>query len=509
MEKRKVIELIRVSTAGQAAEDRASIPAQRAVNQRTAQTYNLTIIRSIELTDVSGASVLLSPEIQNLMQTIADPQIIGVVTREFSRLMRPENFADFGLLQRFVDTNTLLFLPEGPIDFASKTGRLFGTLRAAIAGMERTEIIERIWNAKEAKRRAGGFAQARICLPYGVDFNDGRWFYKPDSENVREAFRLLLSGILSYTEIGRRVGIEPFNLRLILRNPIYTGWRFIDKKRDNSPGAKRTKKDGRQGDRRKISRTPEEVIRIKVIETPLVSENDFAKAQELMNLKRQRHWKTKTGYEHRFVYNGFLICSNCGRIVYTGHCGTDYYVCKGKRLSGEKCQSRYMRRDILDKALDSMIANQFTDRDFLYNLVKACMDKGARVDEDMSRARARLGFQQNSLRVKRQRVVDSFIDGVIDRLERDKRLSVIDSELSKVSGTLLREPPRPITAESIAIALEPFLGWATLGREEKRRILRATGTEIKVADYRIEDLSVIPRSNILSPTDKDSSQLRA
>ena len=138
---KNVIELIRVSTEGQAAEDRAGIPAQRAANRRTAAQNGLKIARTIEIADVSGAAVLRSPEMQELLRLIESPEIHGVVVKEFSRLMRPENFADYALLQAFADTATVLYLPEGPIDFRSKYGRLFGALRAAIAGLERTEIL--------------------------------------------------------------------------------------------------------------------------------------------------------------------------------------------------------------------------------------------------------------------------------------------------------------------------------------------------------------------------------
>jgi len=58
---RKVVELIRVSTEGQAAETSASIPAQRNVNRQTAASFGLTIVRSIEISDVSGAAVLFAP----------------------------------------------------------------------------------------------------------------------------------------------------------------------------------------------------------------------------------------------------------------------------------------------------------------------------------------------------------------------------------------------------------------------------------------------------------------
>src|SRR6185503_7013095 len=113
---------------------------------------------------VSGAAVLLAPEIQELLRLMESPDIHGVVTREFSRLMRPENFSDYALLQAFAESGTQLYLPDGPLDFSSKTGRLLGSVRAAMAGIERTEMLEKIWSAKEEKRRAGGFAQSRVCL---------------------------------------------------------------------------------------------------------------------------------------------------------------------------------------------------------------------------------------------------------------------------------------------------------------------------------------------------------
>src|SRR5207248_3936982 len=103
-------------------------------------------------------------EIQQLVQAMRSPEIHGVVAREFSRVMRPENFQDFALLQAFVNSKTVLYLPEGPLDLNSKTGRLMGTITAAIAGMERTEILERIWGAKEEKRRRGELAQSHIVL---------------------------------------------------------------------------------------------------------------------------------------------------------------------------------------------------------------------------------------------------------------------------------------------------------------------------------------------------------
>jgi hypothetical protein len=71
-----------------AGEDRASLPAQKAICAKIAQQYSLIIVRTVELVDVSGAAVLKTPEMQELLATLERGEIHGVVAREFSRLER-------------------------------------------------------------------------------------------------------------------------------------------------------------------------------------------------------------------------------------------------------------------------------------------------------------------------------------------------------------------------------------------------------------------------------------
>ena len=42
-------------------------------------------------------------------------------------------------------------------------------------------------------------------------------------------------GQTSYYSIGKSLGIDPYSLRVIMRNPIYTGWRVIDKREIHPP----------------------------------------------------------------------------------------------------------------------------------------------------------------------------------------------------------------------------------------------------------------------------------
>ena len=289
------------------------------------------------------------------------PEIHGVVAKEFSRLMRPENFADYALLRVLVDLQAFLYLPDGPIDFSSKSGRFLGTIRAAMAGLERAEILERVWSAKR-KSDVRGNMPSYITLPYGVGYEakTERWFYKAEAEKVCEAFRLLLAGETSYKELGRRVGMDSFNLRIIMRNPIYTGWRVYTQRRDMS-GAIRTKAGGRQSDRPKVKRSPEDVIRVKVLD-PIVAQEHFQKARQILDLKKQNHWRVRPDFQRRFTYSGFLKCGICGNFVtpmLTSR-AIGMYARAVRGLSGNFARKKVWRFATIHTCAESDLRNQLT-----------------------------------------------------------------------------------------------------------------------------------------------------
>jgi DNA invertase Pin-like site-specific DNA recombinase len=494
---KRTLELIRVSTESQAGSDRASIPSQRAINRRTAMAYGLTIVRSIEMSDVSGASVLLAPEMRELLALMNDREIHGVVAREFSRLMRPENFSDYALLQAFSDTNTILYLPEGPIDFSSKTGRLMGTIRAAIAGMERTEILERIWSAKEEKRKAGELGQSKIVLPYGVDYDFAtrKWGYTADALRVKEGFRLLLSGNTNYNEIARALDMSSRTLNRAFRNPIYTGLRVISEKRDMSQAGKGVAVNGRQADRKKIKRTPDEVIRIKVISDPLISEREFEQAQRIMDLKAKSHWRMNSQTEHHFVYNGFLQCV-CGEPVHTqpnsGRRRADYYRCS------MKCGEPYMRRDLLDPHLNRIFAKRLTSPTFLRRNVVPAIKKQRGPSPDVDRAQRQI----ESLDSKRQRVLDAYFDNVISAVERDARVAAIDRERRAFETIASAARPQPdLNLDTLVKTFAPFAEFDLLNREDKRALLNILTPEIVVANYEVKGMLI--GSGMVRHTDAD------
>jgi DNA invertase Pin-like site-specific DNA recombinase len=503
---KKVIELIRVSTKGQAAEDRGGIPAQHAANLRTANLFNLEVVRTIEIIDVSGASVLKSPQMMQLLDLMEDQEIHGVVTKEFSRLMRPENFNDYALLQHFIDTRCLLYLPDGPIDLNSNTGRIIGPMRAAMAGTERQEIRERMQGGKEALRRAGKHPSGYTTLPYGVAYSKASgWVFTPQAEKVKHAFSLFLSGQTSYTEIGRALNLPKSNVRYLLQNPIYTGWKVWDEKRDPSPQAKRERPDGGQHDRKRIKRTPEEVVRRKVL-PPLVGEEDFGRVQQAIELKRRKHWRVRSETARRYVYNGFLTCGDgcCASLIYTHSAKQDFYACSShhprerrrRALAGlAPCTNRYMLRKRLEPKIDYLLGRKLREPEFLERIVgeynRRLPAQQVSLSVDVDNVKARLG----GLAEKRERVLDAFFEGTIDKGERDHRLEGIARE-TETFRKLLTESAcdqsdlKPLSLEAIASVIEPFFEWEFLQREDKRFLLGLLCPEIAVYQYNVKALTL-------------------
>ncbi|HLW52966.1 MAG TPA: recombinase family protein [Candidatus Angelobacter sp.] len=503
---KKAIELIRVSTEAQAQDDRGGIPAQRAANLVTAARHGLEIVRTFQIEDVSGARVLASPEMREMLGMIESPEIAGVVAKEFSRLMRPEDLSDFEILARFNRTNTVLYLPDGPVDLSNKTGKLFGVLRAAMAGYERAEILERLNAGKEAIRRAGRHAGGDNSLPYGVAWDRQQgWRYLPEAEQVKQAFRLVLTTTRPYASIAAELGIPRTSLRVILQNPIWTGWKVYDQRRDPRPTGYVAREDGRQGYRRKVARDPSDVIRKKVLQG-IVTEEEFQRVQEILGDRAARERIIRTQNQPRYTFNGFLACAVCGDPLYTHrNMKAAYFICKRNgtraRKRGDGCTNPYILASKVEPKVEELLTSRLQDRNTLHAIMERYLAGAQKpagvVGVDLEAAKQLAA----SLEAKRKRILDSFIDGVISKAERDRRIQAIDTQIAGcqelLSDAVTRGPVRPkITVGQLAAVLDVFAGFQFLARDQKRRILAAARARVFMERYTIERLEIdIPQGS--------------
>jgi hypothetical protein len=300
-----------------------------------------------------------------------------------------------------------------------------------------------------------------------------------------------------------------------MRNPIYTGWRVYTQRRDTSSGGIRTRSDGRQADRRKIARAPEDIIRVRVLE-PAISENDFRRLQQIMDLKKKNHWRTRADYEKRFTYGGFLRCGECGNRVYTqGQQGRDWYVCKSRKVRSEgACSNPYMRRGPLEQCIDRLFTEKLTDGTFLEQLA-AEYTRRTRFNIPKPKTQP-IEHELEQLKEKKQRIMDAYFENLIDRNERNQRLHTLDIDGKIYRELLMRAQPQVQVPTAFATELAEifavFHEWEFLGISDKRKLLRSTMPEIHVQNYQVVGLSLVPgpmSSDEVNHTGRDSWRRQA
>jgi len=516
MDRLKAVGVIRVSTAQQADEDHFGIPAQRAAIQKLVAQHNLDLIETISYSDVSGADVIYAPEMQRLLKLIERPDINAVVAPEFSRVVRPTEFSDYALLQRFVDCRVTLYLPSGPLDFGNPHGKFIAGIQAQIAGLELSMIKSRLVAGREESRKLGYAAAGGRTVPTGVIWDVKTKTYSYDTVYapvIREAFRMVANGETCFQKIidTLQLKLRPARgepklahvsvFRRLLENRMYVGERVIDKKFD--PGVSRESrlfrsKDGklRKKNPPMIPREPHEVYEHQVIEPGLVSREIFERVQQILRAKSdKRHQQHARRTPTIFAYRGLLLCAECGSPLYTVGAGQySYYRCRNtmpKLAVADTCKSRSLHRADLDAALDRFFSQEFTKTQFFRELLL----KHSGSDERKARAQRReyLKAQLDALAKKRERIIEFALEGTITKLDRDRRLRALDAEVERIRREIgeLTDVPMP-TYDEWTELLRPFRrGFPGLPSTEKRRLITSRFQDIRVKDYRVASLYLL------------------
>jgi site-specific DNA recombinase len=479
----RVAEWIRVSDESQASPERFGIPAQKSVNLDTCKRFGLEVIKTFQVEDVSGKDILLASETHELIELMKSGRIQGVVAREFSRLMRPDDFADYVLLSEFQKTKTILYLPEGTIDFNDKMGRLMAGMQASISGYERSTIRERLHRGNEENRKAGGrFAST---LPRGVNHSvDMGWYYTSESNQVLRAYEMVLAGD-SLSSIGAYLNMSAAGVKYLIHNPIYKGWRVYEREcKDGSD--ERKGKNGRQVKYRPMQkRSDEKIIRVQVISDPLVSPETWERACQILDAKsdsRRRNRKT-LGLAS---YNGFLYCDECGRVLTPMKgSGAGYYVCIG-HYKKTGCTQKYTRIADMESRIDRLIGGEMSDPDFLRQLADSM--QAMQANDTRTSKIQQLETESKSLDRKRSRILDLFTEGDITRDEKTERLEKLSEKIGTVTEELTRlqsSVPASATLEQLVSMFHVFSGWETYSVETRRKMLSLYVPRMRVRDGQI------------------------
>src|ERR1019366_5858889 len=137
----RVIGFVRLSTEEQAAEGKAGLLRQHEDIRVAAKRYDLEIVRTVELIDVGGASVLEASEVQDMLADMALPDIAGVLCSHQDRPARPDQLGGLVVFDPFFRHGKLIWTPSQVVDLREDSGFLMTGIMAIMAGIERKQII--------------------------------------------------------------------------------------------------------------------------------------------------------------------------------------------------------------------------------------------------------------------------------------------------------------------------------------------------------------------------------
>ncbi len=85
-----------------------------------------------------------------------------------------------------------------------------------------------------------------------------------------------------------------------------------------------------------------------------------------------------------------------------------------------------------------------------------------------------------------------YLEGVISREERDRRLAAVDRDLEATQSLLLQEQPAQpkLDIESLMEVLAPLSEWKYWSVEQKRSVLSTLVPDIIVSDYKVRSLGI-------------------
>lgn len=307
-DKRIVALYVRVSTGYQI--DKDSLPFQKKELKAYCEHVLHIDKKRIEIFEDAGKSGKNTkrPAFERMMDKVKAGQVSHVIVYKIDRISR--NLIDFSIMYNEFKYHRVAFISlNEQFDTSSAMGEAMLKIVLVFAEMERKLTSERVTDVMIGRAQSGLWNGARV--PYGWDWDDENKcpvHSKTEAKYVKQMYEDYLNGGSSVSiaksynanKIPTKRGGEWTSKTIadVIRNPMNKGdYRY--NYRESARGRKKPQ---------------EEVIYIKGIFEPLVSINDWEKANKLMDgrgLKMNSSGQTIMNKRCN-VFTGLIFCGKCG-----------------------------------------------------------------------------------------------------------------------------------------------------------------------------------------------------
>ncbi len=508
----EVISLHPLFDSGAGQRRKGRIDRQRRANEAGAMP-GLRIRREMLCIDVSGRHVKDDPQFQALFEEMKDPTLTGVIAPEQSRIFRPEEYADYAILDHFGRNKKLIFTPSARIDPTTSEGRMTLVMGGLMSGEELHKIRDRCNGGKMTKRLEGKHPGGNQLLPKTVKFvrvrnaegiktGETYWELVPiEVARMKLAFQLLFEGD-SYELIAEKIGggWTGSGLHRAMMNPIHIGIRryqweakgdeYMPKASAKNPKPKKRRRLVKRAAPLDIpTREDLESGKAKPIVEPILTLAEWDRAQEIIvsRMTRWRKSKLKNDGRARHLATGIACCS-CSDPLYPRYGSrtpdNDFYLCKTRFRGGKGCGAQLIRRDEMDAAIEQTVS-MLADADFLLCALQSALDlqndapDPARIQREQMLAKLEAGRKEMLAMVR---------GGDMTRDEFRREMAQLENEKRALEAIAPAAAPQFDPKEVLDLINRAFSEFAFLTFTEKRALLRGAVKEI-IVDSRARSIT--------------------
>jgi site-specific DNA recombinase len=372
-----------------------SLPEQRAAIERYAERHNLRICEWFQ--ERKTAAKRGRPVFGEMLKELRRDKADGVIIHKIDRSAR--NLKDWADLGELIDSGREVHFATETLDLNSRGGRLSADIQAVVAA-------DFIRNLREETRKGfyGRLRQGLYPMRAPIGYLDrGRGKPKePDpavAPLIHRAFDLYSTGTYSLqklrqevTRLGlrNRVGkpLSHHGISTLLKNPFYIGIMRIDITNETFQG----------------------------VHTPIVSTLLFKRVQAVL----QGRYAPKT-QKHFFLFRRMLRCAHCA------------YTLSGERQKGHVYYSCHTpacpTTGVREEYIEERIANAFQAVTLTEQEAPAVEQEirtlTASWAEQLDALRKSVELQRGQLQGRLDRLVDAYMEQIIDRKAFDARRSAL------------------------------------------------------------------------------------
>ncbi|GAW28943.1 preprotein translocase subunit TatB [Carboxydocella sp. ULO1] len=380
-------------------------------------------------------------------------------------------------------------------------GRLFYSMRGAIAEYEREKIKERSRRGKLQKAKSGKITHP--APPFGYVFDPVEDAFHVDArqaEIVKQIFTWAAEGNNSYriVEMLNEQGIpapkggtwQRATICRMLRNQAYIGIYYVNK--HNTEGVKHNRYRPESEKKKRSIRPQDEWIPIPI---PAIIEPElFQKVQENLDLQR----RLRPGLSKAFyLLSGIVRCGACGSTIHGNLIRNSnkkplrYYVCTAKspgKPNTPKCITRNHNADKLEAAVWSWVERVIKSPEILsdeLNSIKAT--NKLQLEKNLQEVTAKI----SQIQEEKQRVLNLYQKGLINDEDIEPRLKEIANRMSfleqkyrQLMEAINRSTPAELQ-ELKQLAAKYATHIDNLAPEEKQYLIRMLIKRVEVTDTSI------------------------